>query len=386
MANVPNRTKQNKVTRPAKLLSVAGEPPTEFRLFSLGTIRTENGTFFLDEQDMRACIEAQATYGNDLSIDYEHGAFTANGEPRRAAGWIGGLEARPDGLWAVRVTWTMLASEMIRNREQRYYSPAFETDDAGHIRKVVNCALTIIPASHGLLPLVAKRKGKIQKMAKFIPADAIGVIVDRIKALADSTDSEPLKELAATLSDIAGQAVDSEDIADGGADDAAEGDALPKPAAASSEQAGDAEIAKLARSVTGKENPSEVRGVLLAMGQGRGQATELLSRITDLETKLRKRDVDEVVRLGVKAGKLRPAQRDWATKLGMGDLESLRAFVAEAPVVITTSQAATQPVETEAARVKQAPLSADEEKILRLTRTDRDAYLQSRTGASASKG
>src|SRR5690349_3210453 len=100
------------------LTSDSREPPSEFRLFPLGKIKTSKGTFYLSEKDARACIKAHAAYGNDLSIDYGHGAYEeAYGQPQRAAGWIGGLELRADGLYAVRVSWTIAARSMIASRE-----------------------------------------------------------------------------------------------------------------------------------------------------------------------------------------------------------------------------------------------------------------------------
>ena len=133
-----------------------GGLPREFRIFPFGEIETTKGVFRFDEEAARRVIEAWRDYGNRLPIDYEHQIFdpVANG-PVPAAGWFD-LELRADGLWAVNVEWTPKAAELLKNREYRYFSPTFRTDEEGRIVQLVNVALVNLPATKRMEPLVAK--------------------------------------------------------------------------------------------------------------------------------------------------------------------------------------------------------------------------------------
>jgi phage I-like protein len=130
--------------------------PSEFRLFALGKNATSKGTFVLDAAGLKSIMAAYADHGVELAIDYEHQTFAAadNGKPAPAAGWFK-PEARADGLWAVNVRWTDAASEMLRGKEYRYFSPTFEVDDKKRITRLLPLALTNFPATKNLAPLVA---------------------------------------------------------------------------------------------------------------------------------------------------------------------------------------------------------------------------------------
>lgn len=148
------------MTRHALTIPVpGGEPPREFRIFPFGRVETTKGVFLFDQEAARRVMRAWRDYGNRLSIDYEHQALepVSNG-PVPAAGWFD-LEAREDGLWAVNVEWTPRAMELLRNREYRYFSPAFYVDEEGRIVELINLALTNLPATKRMEPLVAKAVG-----------------------------------------------------------------------------------------------------------------------------------------------------------------------------------------------------------------------------------
>jgi phage I-like protein len=58
-------------------------------------------------------------------------------------------------LWVVNVQWALPAAQHLRNKEYRLISPAFSHTDEGEILSLVNIALTNLPATYGLQPLVA---------------------------------------------------------------------------------------------------------------------------------------------------------------------------------------------------------------------------------------
>jgi phage I-like protein len=139
-----------------------GEPPTEFRLFKAGDNETTHGTFRFTEESATAVMAAFRDHGMDqLPFDFGHGMLSGIGtaDTERAAGWfvpeVRLTDTGPE-LWAVNVQFTPLASQMLRNRELRFFSPAFGRDRDGVIRRLVNIALTNLPATKDQVPLVAK--------------------------------------------------------------------------------------------------------------------------------------------------------------------------------------------------------------------------------------
>lgn len=121
--------------------------PSEFRLFTFGDNATSKGTFKLDADGATALMAAYKKQGIELHVDYEH-------DRRNAAAWFN-PEVRPDGVWASNVRWTPRAAEMLKGREYRYFSPTFGIDDAKRITRLVNVALTNLPATENQQALIA---------------------------------------------------------------------------------------------------------------------------------------------------------------------------------------------------------------------------------------
>jgi phage I-like protein len=133
------------------------EPPAEFCVFKFGKIRTTKGEFNFTPEACDMLIAERAEHDADLQIDYDHLAV-ASAKPAdgKAAGWIGRLEKRDDGLWACDVKWTPAAAEMLRSGEYRYFSPYFgATKDTKTICLLMNVAITNLPAMQDIQALVA---------------------------------------------------------------------------------------------------------------------------------------------------------------------------------------------------------------------------------------
>ncbi len=127
--------------------------PSEFRLFSLGVNQTKKGDFILDAEGMASVMKQYTDHGVELSFDYEHSAHAGSGAAPAAA-WFN-PEARADGLWATNVRWTDKAAAHLRAKEYRYFSPTFHVDKANRITRLVNAALTNLPASKKQQALIA---------------------------------------------------------------------------------------------------------------------------------------------------------------------------------------------------------------------------------------
>lgn len=145
------------LTQVALLLAIStDEPPSEFRIFAKGENKTTKGTVVFDAQSAKLVPAAYAEHGVELFIDYEHKSIlsTPAVDGGKAAGWFK-PEVRDGELWASDVKWTPAAETAIRSKEYRYFSPVVLHDAKGRVHKLVNVALTNLPATKNLRALVA---------------------------------------------------------------------------------------------------------------------------------------------------------------------------------------------------------------------------------------
>jgi hypothetical protein len=139
-------------------IAVAGnEPPSEFRIFKAGENETSKGVFIFDDKAAKAVLATYADQGNELMVDYDHASLGFAVDPAhagKAAGWFN-LELRDGELWATNVRWTEPAAQALARAEWRYLSPAFELDEDGRVLSLINVALTNMPATKRMQPLMA---------------------------------------------------------------------------------------------------------------------------------------------------------------------------------------------------------------------------------------
>ncbi len=219
-------------------LSIAiagGEPPTEFRIFTAGQVETTKGTFTFDSDSATSVMAEYAKHGIDLMIDYDHASLASMSidpaQAGKAAGWFN-LEVRNGELWAVNVRWTPPAADALRRKEWRFMSPAFGTDESGHVTDLLNVAITNLPATRKLQPLMAA--SAIALGAKLDPKNVMAALDALIAGDAEKC-AELLKGIIAAAAGADPDAA-TEDapppVGDGGADEAQEmAEAVPPPAA-----------------------------------------------------------------------------------------------------------------------------------------------------------
>lgn len=147
----------NALFTPLDVAGVEAPLPTEFKIFSKGRNASEKGSVLFDERAAAAVMRRANRRAVDFPVDLEHESlekFQVRDDMSDARGWYS-LELRNGELWAVNVTWTADGEDRLRNKKQRYISPAFERDRSGRIVNVINCALTALPATHDAQALVA---------------------------------------------------------------------------------------------------------------------------------------------------------------------------------------------------------------------------------------
>lgn len=136
------------------------EPPTEFQILSYGVNPTSKGDVLFDEEAAESVMKRYAEHGiSQLPIDYDHGmlGLIATSETSKAAGWFTPIVNEKGALVASGVQWTPKAAKALSEREFRFFSPALYKDEkTGRVTRLINLALTNLPATKGQLPLVAK--------------------------------------------------------------------------------------------------------------------------------------------------------------------------------------------------------------------------------------
>lgn len=393
---------KKQIARPVSLSAANTEPPSEFRLFPLGTVDTTKGVFILTPADASRCVERRRQVGNELSIDYGHGVFNEHESPQRAAGWIRGLEVRADGLWATGVTWTETAAAMIRAREQRYFSPAFMADEEGHIVEILNVALTLMPATHNLTPLVASRRSgptavtltkRTSMEEKYVSAEELKKLADDLEKMAEGEESEKaeLKKLAEKCRQMAEGGETLKKLADAAEPEKAADDKEEAEKTSDDEKKDEAEkasedeekkeeakaasrIVAAAREATGEKDPSRIVGALKALGETQPAVVRLTARVAELEAadkaakeQAKKDRVTALVKASATPGprcKIAPAEVDALIGWGLKDEDGLKAYLDKKPALVAASVTHTPSGKPDKA-AKVAALSADQIAIIR---------------------
>jgi hypothetical protein len=121
-------------------------------------------------------------------IDREHLSIadvdrSVNFDPD-ARGWCK-LELRNGELWASQVTWTPDGTVRLSEKRQRYISPAFVIDDANRIVEILNIAITSMPATHNLEPLVAASR-RVQRLAVEVEGGNSNMTPEQFAAIAEA--------------------------------------------------------------------------------------------------------------------------------------------------------------------------------------------------------
>jgi len=346
-------------------------PPTEFRIWPFGEIATTKGTFLFDESAARSVLAAWKTYGNRLTIDYEHKAIDPSGragDGKSAGSFL--IELREDGLWAIDVRWTPPAYTALTNKEWLYFSPYFSAEEeTGRILELINLALTNIPATTNMTPLVAAHRSAID-MDNDTPNVSTTALADdedeappasRLDAEGEEQEKDAARRaarermaklraaLAAAEEEYASLAApeseeteassseEEETLADASSDEDDEDDDSPpkdKPTATSRSVVKSTDASRIvaaASAATGKSNAAEIVGALTALAKTNARNISLSKRLAHLERKLQRSEVESLVSRAIKTGRLTPAERDWAIEYGMDSVAKLRGYLDVTP-------------------------------------------------------
>jgi phage I-like protein len=287
--------------------------PSEFRLFRYGVNDTMKGQFVFDEHSAETTMAMYAKQSVPYMGDYEHMSLVK--PPIKAPASITEFvpAIRPDAsgkpeLWATQVQWTDDARRELEAGQYRLYSPAFmpDVDESGvptpdnHINYLINVALTNLPASYGLQPLVA---ASAAQTSEGDPMD------EKLKELAAKLeqaekDREEFKglcqKMSATVLKLTGKSFD--DWAKEESDEHSEGDAEEAKALTALK-------AKVCE-ITGKTDLVEATGALVTLGAQSKELVALKADQVKLAAEQAEKDFTALLEKGIAEFKIPPAEKE----------------------------------------------------------------------------
>ena len=287
--------------------------PEWIRVLPLGRVELadQREPFVVTVASLAAMVEAFRSRGVDLVIDYEHQSL--QGERAPAAGWVKDLEARTDGLWA-RVEWTQQARDYLEKREYRYFSPVLRLDpDTRAPLALMHVGLTNVPAINHLPPLVARWGGAASAAGEVEPGNPAAVT-----PMLDATKKKV--EMVEQLNRLMGLAPETEEILVCG-----------KALEAFHELAA---LMSLPMEVT----LAQLQGTVEALKAGAERLLQVEAELQALKSLRAAEAADRMVEEVLQAGKISPAQRDWALEYCRRDPEGFRAYADRAPKQVPTGE------------------------------------------------
>ncbi len=295
----------------ASLVDLSGLAPNEIRLFPAGIFKAKDGRpqnlpgWRIDSTIARAVIASAKAQNDKFVIDYDHQTIhqKTNGAPAPAAGWFSELQWREgDGLYATDVEWTDTAAAAIEAKEYRYISPVLTYDPkTGDVTGLLMAALVNFPALDGLNDLAAAHFSLYQNQpTEEIKMDKVIVALCALLGLqAGAAEAVLMAELDKLKDQLTKDGVTA--------------------TLSAALTARDSEIAALSGQVA---NPDPTKFVPIAA------LAAVQAQVAELSTSLKADKVSALVEAALSDGRLQPALKDWATKLGEKDFEALSAYVA----------------------------------------------------------
>ena len=300
------------------------EVPTDsqwIQLVPMGTFKGFDGRGPYTLRKPLNVIAASKREKVELVIDRDHQIdYAVPGTPVKAAGWIKEMQVREDGIWG-RVEWTERALAEIKAKEYRYISPVFmHKKDTGEITAIIRASLT----NHPNLEL----KAVASSQTKNTPSSHSHKEKD--------TMNKTLLALAALLG--LGEAAKEEDIAAAAEKHFKAHSELEKHIKSICVSLGlkeDADLEEIvtaaSKTATGQEHADPSKYVPMSVYQ------ELVDDLGELRKAISKDKAEEAVTSAMKAGKISPAQKEWANSYASQDLAAFNEFIKNAPVIVDTA-------------------------------------------------
>lgn len=273
--------------------------------------RDGRGPYTLDEAAVTAAF---AAHGADLPVDYEHQSLQSaqRSGPVPAAGWITAVQVRADGLWGC-VRWTAQAAQLLSDRAYRYLSAVFDHLPDGRVVALRGAGLVHSPN----LPLTAAASQQtgggvpLLTMVATLPVSDLSLSTTTVAAMAAQGQTMTIEELKAQVAALTAQLAEA------------------KAAMAAAQGAADAATQQAAQAAAQAAAPNPAQWV--PMGQYQAAVTQLSALQNTQATSA----VQTAVTAAMSAGKVAPAQKEWATAYAAQDPAGFAAFVSASPVIVS---------------------------------------------------
>lgn len=292
-----------------------GRVPDELRLVPSGEFRGMDGRpedaphWISGVSDAEQIVSMLKQRQVKLVIDYEHQTLhkEKNGQPAPAAATFSGadMEVRNGEIWATNVQWTQRARDLIACDEYLYISPVFFYErGTGRVLGIHSAGLTNTP--------------NLEDAPELMAAANQHLLIDT-STTTPPTEAPELNEILAALG-LGEEATEADIVAAIEALQQALQDAQEASASAN-----DFDEKKAAANNAATPDPSQFAPVAVVQS--------LQTQLADLTSRMNTDQVTAMVSAAITAGKLLPAQKDWAMQLGANSLKSLQSYIDTAPAI-----------------------------------------------------
>ncbi len=344
---------------------VGGTPVHEFRLVGFGPVAVDRpakgGPFSFTRAQAEQLVAWFNKLGRRLAIDYDHQSIPdLNTRPdglAPAAGWIGRLEIRPDGLWAADVEWTPQAAAMLASGQYAYFSPViYWRDREQQIPAGLGpVALTNDPAMAGVPALAASRlkatafSSQHSEVSRKTDQRSVPQLVPKSVTQGSNFPDRAVERISAATSrgNTGGPRMDLILKALGLQSGATEEEVVAAITALQQQAGGLATVAKELELGEVADAPALVAAVKQRLAPAdSGPQVELLKRVAELEKANRDLEFEQLVASGAGKGKVTPAMLPTMRDLFHKDRDAALRLIGDLPVIAreTTVFAKDQPV------------------------------------------
>ena len=270
-------------------VELVGAPETIFVL-PIGHVVSSKGEFDVDDESYKAMKAQIAKRGVDLVVDYEH-------------------QTLEDGQIKAVVEWTPRGARYLENKEYRYLSPVVNVRKADN--KAVglhSLALTNTPAIEGMNPIVnsdnfegGQHSMDIKKLAELLGLSE------------DATEEQVVEALKACLAENRSLKETEKQPPENVVANKAVCELLGLKAGAAAE---------------------DVTAKIMELKSGTVDGVNLAEELKALKQQNAEREANDAVILALKAGKITPAQKEWAKSYALSDPKGFGSFVEKAPQIV----------------------------------------------------
>lgn len=263
----------------------------------------KSDTWYIDGDIALRVIALAHARTTPFAIDYEHQTLTAkqSGKPAPAAGWFNRLEWREgDGLYAVDVEWTPTATRHIADKEYRFISPVFHHTTTGEVVSLQMAAITNVPGIDGMNEILAAATTYFHHDKPTEDTDMDLVKLRKMLGLPEDADET---SIFSALSSV----IDGKTTAE-------------------------TKVTELTTQLEQDQTPDPAKWVPI------DTYNQVMTQVAALTTETREEKVTALVSEAIDNKVLFPAEREWATSLGMKDLATLKAQIdVRAPMAALTA-------------------------------------------------